>query len=78
MKLRNSKKPFFGNKVKRNNVINLIEENELIKRGIKLFFISAVENLGIFSSFSSNLNWNNIDDMVLYVIIMLNIFNKSI
>ena len=35
MKLRNSKKPFFGNKVKRNNVINLIEENELIKPGIK-------------------------------------------
>ena len=28
-------------------------------------FINAAENLGIFSSFCTNLNWNNFDDILL-------------
>ena len=59
------------NKVKRNNVTTYVERNKLITDNKKLtqtfneFFASSAEDLRITSDFSSNLNPNNINDILL-------------
>ena len=69
----------FCNKVKRNNVITFAVGNELITDNEKLAlmfnksFARAAENLKIASNFSSNLNPNNIDGILLQLEIRNNI-----